>query len=247
MRERLINRRQQGDLGEASAIEWLTTQGATVFVPIGYSPDIDLLAETDGTLIRVQVKASVCRFTTPDGHDRWAVSVATRGGNQSWNRTAKLLDPSRIDYLFALVGDGRRWMIPSPEIEAASALSLGGPKYSEFEIQAAPTLEELVYTHRDTPVESSVARSGEYPSGQRTAPVKRLAQPSQVRILSPPCVPADQGNGRTPTGQTRVSGNRQIVIPKRAFEAAGLQRGDRLKAHVTGPGEVFFRSVGRYS
>jgi bifunctional DNA-binding transcriptional regulator/antitoxin component of YhaV-PrlF toxin-antitoxin module len=42
-----------------------------------------------------------------------------------------------------------------------------------------------------------------------------------------------------------VSGNRQIVIPKRAFEAAGLARGDRLKASAAGPGEVVFRRVAR--
>ena len=58
MRERLINRRQQGDLGEASAIEWLTRQGAIVCVPLGHSPDIDLIADYDGRLVRVQVKTT---------------------------------------------------------------------------------------------------------------------------------------------------------------------------------------------
>jgi hypothetical protein len=37
-KQRLINRRQQGDLGEASAIEWLTSKGATVLIPFGHSP-----------------------------------------------------------------------------------------------------------------------------------------------------------------------------------------------------------------
>jgi len=36
--QRLINRRRQGDLGEASAIDWLTRQGATVWAPLGHSP-----------------------------------------------------------------------------------------------------------------------------------------------------------------------------------------------------------------
>ena len=51
--------------------------------------------------------------------------------------------------------------------------------------------------------------------------------------------------GTAPKGQTRVSGNRQIVIPKRAFEAAELRRGDRLKAVATGSGEVLFRRIAR--
>jgi DNA-binding transcriptional ArsR family regulator len=40
-----------------------------------------------------------------------------------------------------------------------------------------------------SPLEST-ARQGEYRSGQTGCAVNALAQPSQVRILSPPCVPA---------------------------------------------------------
>jgi hypothetical protein len=56
--ERQINPRQQGDLGEASAIEWLTSVGATLLVPLGHSPDFDLVAEATGRLLRIQVKTS---------------------------------------------------------------------------------------------------------------------------------------------------------------------------------------------
>jgi Holliday junction resolvase-like predicted endonuclease len=83
MRERLINRRQQGDLGEASAIEWLTRQGGTVSCPLGHSPDYDLIAELDGRLLRVQVKTSTFRAMTPNGHERWSVAVATNGGTRA--------------------------------------------------------------------------------------------------------------------------------------------------------------------
>jgi hypothetical protein len=67
MRKRLINRRQQGDLGEISAIEWLTRQGATVSVPMGHSPDYDLIAEVEGRLLRVQVKTSTREEPTSAG------------------------------------------------------------------------------------------------------------------------------------------------------------------------------------
>jgi hypothetical protein len=46
--ERLINRREQGDLGEASAIEWLIGRGARVLIPFGHSPDYDLVDDIDG-------------------------------------------------------------------------------------------------------------------------------------------------------------------------------------------------------
>jgi hypothetical protein len=44
-RERAVNRRVQGDLGELSAMEWLASKGALVWIPVGHSPDVDLLAE----------------------------------------------------------------------------------------------------------------------------------------------------------------------------------------------------------
>ena len=50
--------RRQGDLGEYSAIEWLGSRGYPVWVPVGHSPDCDLITELSGRLIRVQVKTS---------------------------------------------------------------------------------------------------------------------------------------------------------------------------------------------
>jgi hypothetical protein len=65
--ERLINRRQQGDLGEASAIEWLTHQGATVSVPLGHSPDYDLIAEFEARVIRVRSRPQPARSLASKG------------------------------------------------------------------------------------------------------------------------------------------------------------------------------------
>ena len=119
MRERLINRRRQGDLGEASAIEWLTSIGATVSIPFGHSPDYDLVAELDGRLLKIQVKTSVFQVTTPGGYGRYDVGVVTNGGNQSWSGVAKLFDPSTVDCLFVLTGDGHRWLIPADAVEGS--------------------------------------------------------------------------------------------------------------------------------
>ena len=56
-------------------------------IPLGHSPHYDLVAELNGRLLRVQVKTSTCR-----NRSRWAVTVCTRGGNQSirvgWRRKA---------------------------------------------------------------------------------------------------------------------------------------------------------------
>jgi hypothetical protein len=125
----VLTPREQGDFGELSAMQWLAWQGASVALPVGNTRHWDLMAELDGRAIRVQVKTSRCI-----NKGRWAVTLATRGGNQSWNRLTKYLDPSRFDYLFVLVGDGRRWFIPADRVEGGRGLALGGPKYGEFEV-----------------------------------------------------------------------------------------------------------------
>jgi hypothetical protein len=127
---RQLNPRKQGDIGEGIAAAWLMQQGYGVWVPFGHSPDCDLLGERDRKLARVQVKTS-----TQQRNDRWVVATCTRGGNRSWNGVIKRLEGSRFDYLFVVVGDWRCWFIPSPEVDGRSGITLGGPKYSEFEVR----------------------------------------------------------------------------------------------------------------
>jgi hypothetical protein len=37
-------------------------------------------------------------------------------------------------------GDGRRWFIPSSAIRTRTSVTLGGPKYAEFEVEAGAPL-----------------------------------------------------------------------------------------------------------
>ena len=39
---------------------WLASRGATVLLPVGRSPDYDLVADFGDELVRVQVKTSSC-------------------------------------------------------------------------------------------------------------------------------------------------------------------------------------------
>ena len=121
--------RDQGDRGEFAAMNWLAGQGWRVWIPVGHSPDIDLVATRGTEIIRVEVKTSTRRRET-----RWDVMICTRGGNQSWNGIAKHFDPARCDFLFVLVGDGRQWFIPTSAILNSTGVALGGPKYAEFEV-----------------------------------------------------------------------------------------------------------------
>jgi len=122
--------RRQGDAGELSAINWLTSAGAYVFLPLFSHPDYDVIAVFSGEVVRVQVKTS-----GQWQRGRFLVSLCTRGGNQSWNGIVKRLDSSRCDSVFIHVADGRRWYIPSVELGGSTAICLGGPKYAKFEVE----------------------------------------------------------------------------------------------------------------
>lgn len=135
----MYNPRRQGDLGEQSAVEWLWSRGYPIAIPIGHSPDYDLVAEIDGRLVRIQVKTSTAFI-----HGRFYVSVCTRGGNQSWSGLVKRFGAERCDWLFVLVADGRRWFIPASEVEGGTKIALGGPKYAQYEIDPGHPLTEMM-------------------------------------------------------------------------------------------------------
>ncbi len=130
-----MNNLEQGDLGEASARCWYELHGHVVLIPTGRSPDYDFVADDGERLIRVQVKTSGSR-----SRGRWQVAICTSGGNRSWSGIAKYFSPGRCDELFVVAVDGRRWRIPSASVEATTAVTLGGPKYAEFEVDAGPPL-----------------------------------------------------------------------------------------------------------
>jgi hypothetical protein len=230
-RERAVNRRVQGDIGELSAMEWLASKNAVVWVPFTHSPHVDLMAEFADGLARVQVKTSTYRGSKPDS-DRWQVSIATNGGNRSWSGVAKRFDPTRVDYLFVLVGDGRRWFIPANLVEGSTGLVLGGSKYSEFEIEPGTPFEGAVYS---TARPNTILRPtpGECQSGQMDQTVNLTAMPTQVRILPPP----------SSSRQVLLRPKRQATFPKAPCEEAGLVAGDRLWARADGPGRIVFEKI----
>ena len=127
--------RRQGDAGELSAMQWLFSVGADVYVPLCTNPDVDLIADWGDRVERVQVKTSTCWVK-----NRFVITVCTRGGNQSWNGVVKRIDPSRCDMLFVHVGDGRRWYIPVRALEGRWSIRVGGPRYAEYEVEPGVAL-----------------------------------------------------------------------------------------------------------
>jgi hypothetical protein len=237
--------RRQGDLGEATAIRWLTSIGAVVAFPLFHSPDYDLIADLGRGLFRVQVKTSSCRHAWTD---HFAVQLATSGGNQSWNGVVKKFDSSRFDFLFVVVEDGRRWFIPSSEIGASHQISLGGEKYSEFQVGRAEPLDQP-YSPRST----LPGRRGGAGVGEPGRTVNPVAQPEWVRFPPPPFLPlhADESSGSRQADtravdRTRLSANHQLTIPRATYEAAELRVGDRLRVEAIGKGRVAITRLEEY-
>ena len=244
----MINRARQGDLGETSAIDWLTRCGATVCAPLGHSPDFDLIADLHGRLIRVQVKTSTQMATTPNGGTRYPLTMATSGGNQSWNRRIKGADPSRFDMLFAVVGCGRRWFLPSVAIEASNVIRLGGRKYSEFEIEPTAPITELVYGPAGGALDSS-ARHGGVSKRSTDGDCKSSgsafegSNPSSSISRSGAFEAVTHERGPHRRGQTVISRKRQLTIPIAPAAVAGVAPGDRMRVVADGPGRIVLERI----
>jgi Holliday junction resolvase-like predicted endonuclease len=232
--------RQQGDIGELSAMEWLASKGAHIYVPVGHSPDIDLIAEIEGIVLQVEVKTT--NRQTASG--RWDVHISTRGGNQSWSGIAKYFDRTRCDFLFVHVGDGRRWFIPSGAVDGRTGLTLGGSKYSEYEVEHG---RPLVIPDQMSRLDS--AEPGEYRSGQTGQPVKLLAYafggsnpPSP--ISSPRRVkPTNYERKPGQRGEAVINQKRRITVPQRAFFEAGFENGARVRVRAVGPGRMLIEQI----
>ena len=157
---------------------WLGERGRGVFLPLVHSPDYDLIADWgDGSpLTRVQVKTSTL-FAT----GRWEVSVCYAWRQSELERPGQALGPDPVRPAVrarrrrpALVHSRRR------SRGRKRRITLGGPKYAEYEIEPGEPLPAWVASLDSAPLLAG------FPSGQRDETVNPLAQPSQVRILLPP-------------------------------------------------------------
>ena len=210
-------------------MEWLVSHGARIYMPVFHSPDVDLIAELDRRLLRIQVKTCIYQRD-----DRWCVQVATFGGNQSWNGLVKRLNPTRYDLLFILVGDGRRWCIPAYAVEGTTRMLLGGPKYSEFEVEPGPPIASQTASRivDATPGERRSGRAGpDCKSGGLSLSGFESLLPHQ------PELPAG------PSARTRISANHQITIPLGPFRGARLEVGQAIRVTAADDGYLILDRI----
>ena len=237
--------RRQGDLGEAAAIQWLTSIGAIVSFPLFHSPDYDLVADLGGRPARVQVKTSTHRPGTPG---RYCVQLATSGGNQSWTGVVRRFDPGRCDFLFIVVGDGRRWFIPATEVGGSTEITVGGTKYSEFGVGEGDPLERdstlSFYTRRE---------AGERRRGRVGRDCKsRASLLSGFESHLPHYSPSSGGESltgdknRLAVGRTKMSAHHQVAVPRAVAAVCGIEPGDRFRVESDGPGRFVMTRLEEY-
>lgn len=116
-----MDRKLQGNIGEAKAILYYTEVGYEVFLPTTNASDIDLIAVKGSESIRVQVKSSSYMKS------QWSyeVKLSTSGGNQSWNRKHKTISEETVDEVFIWCSDDSLWTVPSKVVSGRKSICLG--------------------------------------------------------------------------------------------------------------------------
>ena len=116
-----MNSRQQGDIGLVEAISYYTKNGYTVFLPFSEATRIDLIAEKDGRVVRIQCKTS----TRKKKSSCYEVGLRTNGGNQSWNKVCKKISSDEVDEVFIWCEDGSLWVFPAEILDGRTTVTAG--------------------------------------------------------------------------------------------------------------------------
>lgn len=124
------NSKKQGDIGLGSAINYFTSNGYTVCIPLTDSQEYDLVIDINNELKKIQVKTT---SYIPKDKKTYEVNLRTMGGNRSWTGVSKKFDKNVIDYVFILTENDDKYFIPSVEIKANTTLILS-KKYDKFKI-----------------------------------------------------------------------------------------------------------------
>ena len=127
-----------------------------------------------------------------------------------------------------------------------TALSLGGTKYAEFEIEPGLPLD----ASRARPFLESATRPGEYRSGQTGCAVNALAQSfagsnpaSPIVVDKDPTKPTRYERKLGQRGQAIINQKRRVTIPQQPFFEAGFQNGAKVSGRLDGPGRIVLEQV----
>ena len=122
----------QGNLGLGKAIEYFTSQGITVALPLNDTQKFDLIADFNGGLQKISVKTS---RSTKNGIS-FEVQLRNTGGSSGVCKV-RPFDKQSCDYIFIYTINEECYLIPSNVIEASNSIHVG-PKYKDYLVSIKP-------------------------------------------------------------------------------------------------------------
>ena len=120
----------QGNLGLAKAIEYFTSQGITVSLPLNDTQPYDLVADFNGKLQKVSVKTG----RSTKNSITYSIQLRNTGGGRKNGIRQVLFDNSSCDYVFIYTIDERLYLIPASEVDVKSAITVGDAKSKKYEV-----------------------------------------------------------------------------------------------------------------
>jgi hypothetical protein len=113
--------KDQGNLGEATAILFYAERGDRVSKPLFENSPYDLIVDDGISLKRVQVKTT--RYKAPSG--KYRVNLRTFGGNRSGTGKVKKISAEEVDLVFVLVEDGRMFELQPKDFDGRNSIAVG--------------------------------------------------------------------------------------------------------------------------
>lgn len=133
----------QGNMGFGKAIEYFTSHGITVALPLNDTQKYDLIADFNGGLQRVSVKTG--RYSENNGKS-YAIMLKNCGGTSKGSVIRKF-DNTTCDYVFIYTASNDMYLIPAKEITSVSSITVG-IKYIEYKVYSK-TLQDFDKENRE--------------------------------------------------------------------------------------------------
>ena len=119
----------QGNFGLGKAIEYFTSQGIPVSIPLNDTQKYDIIADFNSKLQRISIKTS--RYKKSESS--YEVLLKNTGGS-SGNNKIRLFNNQDCDYVFIYTADENLYLIPADKIQATNSICVGN-KYNEYKVK----------------------------------------------------------------------------------------------------------------
>ena len=126
-----VNSKKQGDIGLGNAIQYFSSMGYTVLLPLTDSQDYDLAIDDETGIKKVQVKTTSYKTR----NNTYEVGLKMQGGNSKKNKIHKLANEIKYDILFVLTSSGERYIIPKEDIKNIKSSICLGTVYDKYKIR----------------------------------------------------------------------------------------------------------------